>query len=33
MRVARGRLLRMDVFAEHDTEGALACFDEQRSRR
>jgi ketosteroid isomerase-like protein len=33
MRVVDGRLVRLDVFAEHDTEGALACFDEQRSRR
>jgi class 3 adenylate cyclase/tetratricopeptide (TPR) repeat protein/ketosteroid isomerase-like protein len=33
IRVAHGRLQRMDVFAEDDTEAALACFDEQRSRR
>lgn len=33
VRVADGRLQRLDVFAEHDTEGALACFEEQRSRR
>ena len=25
--VADGRLVRLDLFAEHDTEGALACFD------
>jgi hypothetical protein len=33
IQVARGRLQRMDVFAEGDAEGALACFNEQRSRR
>ena len=33
IRVAHGHLLQVDVFAEHDTEGALACFDDQRSRR
>lgn len=27
LRVTDGRLQRVDVFAEHDTEGALACFD------
>jgi hypothetical protein len=26
-RVAHGRLQRLDVFAEHDTEGAFACFN------
>jgi hypothetical protein len=32
-RVADGHLLRLEVFAEQDTEAALASFDEQRSRR
>jgi hypothetical protein len=27
VRVAHGRLQRLDVFAEHDREGALACFE------